>query len=126
MTNAAKLATADQACQSEADAEILGGSWIAWISLDTGNVDAHPRLTGLLGAVTAATVPYTRVDGVTTVSANADALVSSQEKMLLDLGIASRDDVVVMLAGTTPHAGATNIVKLHRVGESEAGLSTRW
>ena len=58
---------------------------------------------------------------VTTISAApmaraTDALVSDAERLLLRLGAVRPGDRIVLVAGTTPLPGATNMVKILRVG----------
>ncbi len=47
---------------------------------------------------------------------NTDVLVERGENVLLERGLVARGDPVVMITGTTTLTGATNLVKLHRIG----------
>jgi len=46
-----------------------------------------------------------------------DDLIHAGEQVLLDRRLVRRGDTVVMLAGTSTARGATNLIKVHRVGE---------
>jgi len=49
----------------------------------------------------------------------ADSLAASVERRLVKLGAVRKGDVIVMVAGATPLPGATNTVKVLRVGEGQ-------
>jgi pyruvate kinase len=52
---------------------------------------------------------------------NADAMIRAGENILLKHTSLKPGDRVVMLHGTTPFAGGTNLVKVHTLGEKEKG-----
>ncbi len=49
-----------------------------------------------------------------------DDLIQAGERVLLERRLARHGDTVIMLAGTSTARGATNLVKVHRVGELSA------
>ena len=50
-------------------------------------------------------------------SRNTDRMLRQGERALLAAGLLRRGDRVVVVSGTSPQAGATNLMKLHRLGE---------
>jgi pyruvate kinase len=46
-----------------------------------------------------------------------ERLLADGERAILAGGILARGDRVVVVSGTSPHAGATNLMKVHRLGE---------
>ena len=50
-------------------------------------------------------------------SRNTDRMLRQGERALLAAGLLRRGDRVVVVSGTSPQAGATNLMKLHRMGE---------
>jgi pyruvate kinase len=48
-----------------------------------------------------------------------DGLIQAGDEVLLSGGHVSRGDEVVVLAGLNPRSGATNFMKIHRVGEED-------
>ncbi|MBI4577067.1 MAG: pyruvate kinase [Planctomycetes bacterium] len=54
------------------------------------------------------------------VAGTTDELIAAGEQELLRSGLASRGDTVVLIAGSNTLPGATNMMKVHRVGEELA------
>ncbi len=50
-------------------------------------------------------------------SRNTDRMLRQGERSLLAAGLLRRGERVVVVSGTSPRAGATNLMKLHRMGE---------
>jgi pyruvate kinase len=46
-----------------------------------------------------------------------DRLIANADRALLRSGLAARGDAVILLSGRTRSTGATNMIKLHRIGE---------
>ena len=49
---------------------------------------------------------------------NTDELLAIGEKVLTDLGLVKEGQEVVSLAGKLPMVGATNIMKVHQIGDA--------
>jgi pyruvate kinase len=68
--------------------------------------------------------------GVTPVAlprrASTDAMIRTADEILLERGLAARGDRVAMAAGVPPNQElATNLLKLHVVGEASRGMGRR-
>jgi pyruvate kinase len=48
---------------------------------------------------------------------DSDALIRAAEQILLDRQLASKSEIVIIVAGVINVEGATNMMKIHRVGE---------
>jgi len=46
-----------------------------------------------------------------------DRMLRDGQRALLESGLLKRGERVVIVSGTTPRAGATNLMKLHRLGD---------
>jgi pyruvate kinase len=47
---------------------------------------------------------------------NTDEMISIGERVILEKRLLKRGDVIIIIAGSTPMRGATNMMKLHRIG----------
>jgi pyruvate kinase len=47
-----------------------------------------------------------------------DSMLRDGERATLRAGLLRKGDPVVVVSGTTPRPGATNLMKLHRIGQS--------
>ncbi|HSQ38374.1 MAG TPA: pyruvate kinase alpha/beta domain-containing protein, partial [Acidimicrobiia bacterium] len=55
-----------------------------------------------------------------------DEMIDAAERMLLERGLGARGEGVAMAAGVPPNQdAATNLLKLHTVGESASGVGRR-
>jgi len=67
--------------------------------------------------------------GVTSVeirfAADTDAMLASGERAMLERGLLRRGDRVVIVAGSNPYPGGTNMMKIHRVGALQRRTSHR-
>ncbi len=68
--------------------------------------EAVRRRLSLVWGVETARCPFGR---------NSDLMIENGEKALLRLGLARRGDVLIIVAGTTPTKGGTNMIKIHRL-----------
>lgn len=86
------LSGADAICQGLADAESLGGTWVAWLS--TSSVDAKDRLT--------ATGPFVRArETGTTIADNLADLIDGNLDNAIFLNETGSDELSAMFTGTT-------------------------
>jgi pyruvate kinase len=72
----------------------------------TPNRDVFNQLAMLWGVVPA----------LTAFGQNTEAMIERAEAAILRRKLLKRGDTVVVLAGTTPLRGATNMMKVHRIG----------
>ena len=56
-------------------------------------------------------------------AADTDKMLAGGERVMLERGLLKSGDRVVIVAGTTPHPGGTNMMKIHRVGTSPRSFS---
>lgn len=54
----------------------------------------------------------------TKIGRNTDELISAGERIILEKKLLKRGDAVVIIAGTTPMRGATNMMKLYKIGSA--------
>jgi pyruvate kinase len=73
----------------------------------TPRPEVYRRLNLLRGVVPV------RMDSIT----DSDALIRAADQILLDRQLASKSEIVIIVAGVMNVEGATNMMKIHRVGE---------
>ena len=76
----------------------------------TPHPDVYRRMSLLCGVVPV------RMDHVS----NPAAMIQTAEKILLARGLAEPEETIVIVAGVLQVSGATNMIKIHRVGEMQA------
>jgi pyruvate kinase len=54
-------------------------------------------------------------------AADTDTMIAAGDREMLRAGLVERGDRVVVVAGTTPYPGGTNMMKIHRVGHHPRG-----